>query len=77
VSVPIRSGTPWIDLLFDDCVRLLLQGAKLLGTSYNAINIWVFCVIWPLLTLLLAAIVLIQFRIIRRMKGERERGLGH
>jgi len=74
VSVPIRSGTPWIDLLFDDCVRLLLQGAKLLGTSYNAINIWV---IWPLLTLLLAAIVLIQFRIIRRMKGERERGLGH
>ena len=40
-----------IDKLFVICVNSLLWGAKKLGTTYNAINIWIFVVIWPVITI--------------------------
>ncbi|MGC3989621.1 MAG: hypothetical protein QM796_08085 [Chthoniobacteraceae bacterium] len=61
---PKESGT-WVDGVFDRCVDLLLWGAAQLGTSYNAINVWVFCVIWPLFTLLLIGVIIYQHRRIR------------
>ena len=42
--------------IFQLCVDLLLWLARLLDTSYEAINVWIFCVIWPLITLLLIAV---------------------
>ena len=63
---PKRSGT-WVDGVFDWCVDLLLAAAARLGVSYNAINVWVFCIIWPVLTLLLIAVVLYQRARIRRL----------
>lgn len=44
-----------------------MLGARFFGTSYNAINIWIFCVIWPLVTLALIVIVIFQFRKLRRL----------
>jgi hypothetical protein len=57
-----------IDLIFDASVQLLRIGAKMLGISYQAINVWVFCVIWPLLTLALVALIIIQHQKIRRLR---------
>ena len=34
--------------VFDWCVRLLENWAAALGMTYNEINVWIFCIIWPL-----------------------------
>jgi hypothetical protein len=49
------SGGPTIDYIFKLCVVLLTDLAQFLGTSYEAINIWIFVVIWPILTIYLIA----------------------
>ena len=59
------SGINWIDAIFRYCVVLLVNVAKALGISYEALNIWVFIIIQPLL------IVVLLFRVIqlrRRIK---------
>lgn len=61
-----------IHYLFDRCVDLLQWLAKLLGVGYQTINVWIFCILWPLLTLTLVFIVLRQQRTIRRLKHELE-----
>ena len=47
------SGILWIDLTFDICVRLLFAVGRYLGISYEEVNVWLFCIIWPALTLLM------------------------
>ena len=54
----IESGNPVIDQLFLLCVQFLMWLADLTGTSYNTVNVWIFCIIWPLVTVwLLGTIV--------------------
>jgi hypothetical protein len=48
-----NSGIAWVDAIFDWCVILLVDLAKLVGVTYEEINIWIFLVIWPLVTLTL------------------------
>ncbi len=73
MEAPIRSGIGWIDALFDLCVRILIWLATLFGVSYNEINIWIFCVIWPLITVILVGLVAWQWIRIRKLK----RALSH
>ena len=40
-----------IDRIFMLCVHLLQGLAGKLGMTYNEVNVWIFCVIWPLVTL--------------------------
>ena len=40
-----------IDRIFDLCVELLERLADKLGMTYRAINVWIFCVILPLVLL--------------------------
>lgn len=40
-----------LDSIFGLCVILLDWFAAGLGVSYVAVNVWIFCVIWPALTL--------------------------
>ena len=47
------SGVNWIDAIFRYCVVLLVNMAKVIGISYEALNIWVFIIIQPLIILLL------------------------
>jgi len=61
-----------IQYLFDQCVAILQWLAKLLGIGYQTINVWIFCILWPLLTLALVFVVLRQRRTIRRLKQEAE-----
>ena len=41
---------PWIDYVFDTAVYYLDVLADFFGMTYEEINIWLFCVAWPLLT---------------------------
>jgi hypothetical protein len=65
---PIRSGNGLIDGLFDLCVQFLLWLADVLGVSYNTVNIWVFCVLWPAFTLALIVLVVRQRLKIRNLE---------
>ena len=62
------SGIDWIDTVFRICVVLLVDLADFLGVSYEEINIWIFVVIWPALTILgLIWIIVLKFRV-RKLK---------
>ena len=53
-----NSAIKWIDETFDVCVKLLFDVADIIGISYEEINVWMFCVIWPILTLIMFAEIL-------------------
>ena len=57
-----------IDAIFKGCVLLLLFWADVFGMSYEAINVWIFVVIWPVFTLALIAVVILQQLKIRKLK---------
>ena len=50
-----NSGINWIDKTFDFCVKLLIDIPNFMGFTYEEINVWLFVVIWPLLSLVLFA----------------------
>jgi hypothetical protein len=54
--------------IFDWCVQMLISAAHLLGTTYKAINVWIFVIIWPVLTLILIGIIIFQNLRIRKLK---------
>ena len=47
-----ESGVNWIDTVFRICVYILVDLADLIGISYEALNIWVFVIIQPLLIII-------------------------
>ena len=55
------SGIVWIDWLYNLAVRELYATAALLGITYEEINVWLFCIAWPL-TMLLAALRIYRLR---------------
>lgn len=48
------------DKIFHKCVRLLEKAAAGVGVTYESINVWVFCVIWPLVTAGLIVLLIIK-----------------
>lgn len=48
------------DKIFHKCVRLLEKAAKRLGTTYETVNVLVFCVVWPLVTAGLLVLLIIK-----------------
>lgn len=42
-----------IDRIFYLCVHLLQWLAKKLNMTYNEVNVWIFCIIWPIITIIL------------------------
>ena len=65
-----ESGIGWIDGLFKLCVIVLVDLAEILGISYEEINIYIFVIIWPCLTLYLTSRILMLRRSIRKLKEE-------
>ncbi len=63
-----NSGIDWVDFVFNWCVRLLYDWATFFGITYEEINIWVFIVIWPVITLAMAVWILVLLRKTRRLK---------
>ena len=47
-----ESGVGWVDTIFRVCVYILVDLSEIIGISYEAINIWIFIIIQPLLIIL-------------------------
>ena len=62
------SGIDWIDTVFRLCVVLLVDLADFLGVSYEEINIWIFVIIWPALSILGIVWVIILKSRVRKLK---------
>ena len=55
-----------MDQIFDWCVRVLVYWAGMLDITYKEINVWVFVIIWPISTVLLIGVIVVQQRKIRQ-----------
>lgn len=56
-----------MDQIFDWCVDILVYWANIFDITYKEINVWVFVIIWPILTLVLSGIILAQRRKIQQL----------
>lgn len=56
-----------IDSIFDWCVSILVYWADILGITYKEINVYVFVIIWPIVTITFVVIILWQQRRIRQL----------
>jgi len=56
-----------MDNIFDWCVNVLVYWAGVLGITYKEINVWVFVIIWPVVTASLVMIIFVQQRKIQRL----------
>jgi amino acid transporter len=65
-----------MDMVFDACVRILLALAGWTGLSYKEVNVWIFVVVWPLLTAAMAVWIVRREMLIRRLLRERGKGAG-
>lgn len=64
VSTTNGDGTAWVDEVFRACVVLLVFVADKIGMTYEEINIWIFVIVWPLLTIYQAArITFLRYRV--------------
>ena len=54
--------------IFNWCMELLQWGAQKLGTTYEVINVWIFCIIEPILFLGILIFLVFQRRKIKRLK---------
>jgi hypothetical protein len=59
-----------INTIFDACVQLLLLWASWFGITYKAINVWIFVIIWPILTLIMVGIIIWQYLKIRKLTNQ-------
>ena len=62
------SGIDWVDNLFKICVIFLVDLADFFGMTYEEINIWVFVIIWPTLTMSAIIWIVLLKRKIRRLQ---------
>jgi len=56
-----------MDIIFDWCVNVLVYWAGVFGITYKEINVWVFVIIWPVVTALLVVIIFVQQRKIQQL----------
>jgi hypothetical protein len=56
-----------MDQVFDWCVNVLVYWAGILGITYKEINVWVFVIIWPIVTFVMATVIVWQWWRIRRL----------
>jgi hypothetical protein len=63
-----------MNAVFDWCVHLLVAWADWLGITYKEINVWIFVILWPLVTILLVAGLIAQRLQIRRLLEKGDRG---
>jgi hypothetical protein len=57
-----------MDAVFDACVQILLLLAEWTGLTYKQINVWIFVIIWPLLTAGMTVWIVALLRKIRRLE---------
>ena len=65
-----NSGITWIDMTFNWSVIALYEVAGWFNITYEEINVWLFCVAWPILTILLVSAVFFLVRQNRQLRRE-------
>jgi hypothetical protein len=55
--------------IFDLCVEFLYICAGLFGMTYKVVNVWIFCIAWPVLTVGMAVWIYGLVRENRRLKA--------
>ena len=63
-----NSGIQWIDYTFNLAVRWLYACADVLGITYEEINVWLFCIAWPLTSIAMIIWVLVLRHKIRALR---------
>lgn len=63
-----------MDQIFDWCVNVLVYWAGIFGITYKEINVWVFVIIWPILTGFLIGVIVVQYRRIRQLSRNNRSG---
>jgi hypothetical protein len=58
----------FVNALFSWCVEVLLKRAHMLGMSYNEINIWIFCIIEPVVFVAMFGVIVWQAIKLRRLR---------
>lgn len=38
-----------METIFNFCVELLLDVAEISGMTYKEVNVWIFCIFWPII----------------------------
>ena len=65
-----NSGIMWIDVTFEWCVAALYYVAGTLGITYEEINVWLFCIILPLVLLASFYLNVKQFSTLRAIRKQ-------
>ena len=63
-----NSGIQWIDYTFNLAVRWLYACAHVFGNTYEEINLWLFCIAWPLTSIAMIIWVLVLRHKIRALR---------
>ena len=61
-----NTGIVWVDWLFEGAVSALYWLAGVLGITYEEVNVWLFCVGWPALTVVQTIWIIRLYRQRRR-----------
>lgn len=56
--------------IFKWCVRVLQYYAKVFHTTYEALNVWIFCIIEPIVFMLMFLVIIKQFKKIKALKKQ-------
>ena len=56
-----------MELIFKLCVDVLIFLANVLGITYQEINVWVFCIIEPIVFIYMLTLIIKQNRYIKRI----------
>ena len=65
-----------MDAVFDWCVAVLVYFAGVFGITYKEINVWVFVIIWPIISVALVVIVIMQRARMHRLEKALQEGKG-
>jgi hypothetical protein len=55
---------------FKECVQLLEDYAKVFNMTYEEINIWIFCIIEPIVFIVMLLVIIIQYRKLRKIQNK-------
>jgi len=56
-----------MELIFNWCVDVLIFLANVLGITYKEINVWIFCIIEPIVFIYMLTLIIKQNRYIKRI----------
>jgi hypothetical protein len=65
-----NDGGNIMNTIFDVCVVILVTLAERTGMTYQEVNVWIFVIIWPILTLVLMCVILRQRHIIKELRWD-------